>query len=553
MAMLNNRAPLPPAPTDLFDEARRVVTVQYPPGPVVAMGLAGVVAILMAAFGGYATNAGGFANSVEWLFHEPWPLFLWLCGLLLVLFGSIFRGVAFQRQRQQMLVMTSLAIILVAVGYYLRNQILDSGGQLALFIEHLAASLNIRQDVALAAINYILIGVFWLTSVQRWRRIARGQPRQTIIVTNPVGARSVPVVMPSLSEVVAGDLIAGGALTAALWGIFQPRVMGGIITFINTRQLAGSTPAACATNCPLVDRDMMIVALSLGLLMLALTSLINGLAALNAVDRTVLPHPLEDDGDEPGTVKGTEGVVETVIDTLLSAFSRQGAQTANSAWLTLRMLVWPVLILFSVIGLAVTAQNVQRYLHGFACLHGNGSAAMCDPVSLAHHSWVSLSAYALFAITGMLVAALCGALAAATLAGQWHVARNALRYLALMGLIGLLTFWIFALALGGFNVILSPLVLNITPLWPFAQPEPLTIISFTATMIYALLLAVHRTQLGESPFPMPLIRQAVPSPSVWPLPSVPTTPEPEIEIEARGDVPMVRPMSYERSTIPDMP
>jgi hypothetical protein len=56
MSLLTSRRPLRarPAVTDLYDEERHTFLVQYPPGAVVAMGVAGVIAIVLTGFQGYA-------------------------------------------------------------------------------------------------------------------------------------------------------------------------------------------------------------------------------------------------------------------------------------------------------------------------------------------------------------------------------------------------------------------------------------------------------------------------------------------------------------------
>lgn len=542
----NERLPnMRPAVTDLYDEKQHTFLVQYPPGLVVALGLSGVLAFVLAGFQGYASlkptvnGSAGYPNFLEWLFHEPWLLFFWLCALLLVFQAAIFRDATMRRQRRQMLAMTGIAMVLVIVGYYLRNQFEGISSNGVNIFQALNIHIVFPQNTVLAVINYGILGIFWADSLRRWVRCARGGACTPQVMIRRGSQRSVPVVTPSLAEVMAGDLIAGGALAAILWGVFQPQVMGRIISFINTRDLAAPpaiSAATCATNCPLVDRNQMFLYLSLGLLVLALTALTHGLAALNAVDRPVLPHPIEEVGDETGTEKGTEGVVETVIDTLLTAVSRQGAQTATGAWLALRTLLWPFLVLAAVVGLAVSAHFTQLYLHGLSCLHGTNPALACDPYSLVHHDWVSLTADVLFALVGLLVAGLGAALAAGLLVFQRHVTENTLRFMELIGLVGLLTLWIFALALAGFNVLLAQ-VTGVTARWPFAQPEPLTIISFVALVVYATLLAGHRVRRGDAPFPLPIIRVA--PPPALPPPAAGAEPAP------------ARPLGYERVTLPE--
>jgi hypothetical protein len=111
-------------------------------------------------------------------------------------------------------------------------------------------------------------------------------------------------------------------------------------------------------------------------------------------------------------------------------------------------------------------------------------------------------------------------------------------------------------------------VTGVTARWPFAQPEPLTFISFVAFLVYATLLASHRIRQGGMPFPLPVIRVASPPvPSASDTLEYPNTPNPEHLVIVRMPPPPpspampatntetmpMPPLSYEREVLPEVP
>jgi hypothetical protein len=83
------------------------------------------------------------------------------------------------------------------------------------------------------------------------------------------------------------------------------------------------------------------------------------------------------------------------------------------------------------------------------------------------------------------------------------VADNSMRFLGLIGFVLLLTFWIFSLALAGFNLLLLPNLLNVTKLQPFYPPGWSTLLSLIALAIFGAIAFVRRGR-GGSPSSGPL-------------------------------------------------
>ncbi|MGH2504441.1 MAG: hypothetical protein ACRDID_18195, partial [Ktedonobacterales bacterium] len=81
-----------------------------------------------------------------------------------------------------------------------------------------------------------------------------------------------------------------------------------------------------------------------------------------------------------------------------------------------------------------------------------------------------------------LISALSIVFSAALTVFNWRVADNSLRFLGLIGFIVLLTFWIFSLALWGFNVLLEQFNSNVVR--PFDPPSWATAASFIALVVF---------------------------------------------------------------------
>jgi hypothetical protein len=514
--------------TDLYDEQRNTFLIQYPPLLVIVLALTGLLAFVLTGFLGYPfgkfTDPSTFVypnyTSGEYLFKEPWALLAWFWGLMLVLQISIFRHPNLRRQRNQTIAASIISMIIVIVAYFNREIL---GNVLNNLGDWLQITLKISgNSFLLAIINYGILAIFWVDSIRRWIRRSQGLPITPQVDLGP-RFRIRPGDMPSLQELISGDIIAGGALTALLMWVFDSATLNNIANLINNTSDYGSTPGktlVCATNCSVVDRYQMVFYLTFGLLLLALTAVVNGLGAVGAVEsEKVAPEgleitPTDTSLDETGTEKGTKGVVQTLVETLLAALNRQLLAIVNNFFLALRTASWPFLVLLGTAALALASRYVQYYMHSISCIHSPAQEAACKITTINGVSYGiatdtgSLVFNAGIATGSIFIALLAIIGAAALLVFRWRVAENTLRFVGLVGFIVLLTFWIFALALTGLNEIFSPQVLNLTTRWPFGQPGISTIGSLGALLLYAAILLINRARRGDrSPLFVPQIGQ----------------------------------------------
>src|SRR5579863_6974257 len=103
--------------TDVYSAAQGTLLVRYSPGLVVGIALSGLLAFALTGFLGYADDPGVVGR----FFAEPWPIFLWLCGLLLTLEASIFRHSALRLRLFAVLTVTMISIAVLGVFYFDRT------------------------------------------------------------------------------------------------------------------------------------------------------------------------------------------------------------------------------------------------------------------------------------------------------------------------------------------------------------------------------------------------------------------------------------------------
>ncbi len=487
--------------TDLYDETRNAFLVQYPPQLVIALGLMGVVAFALVGFLGYQQGEPTPDGSVVFaLFHEPWPLFGWFLLLIITLQWSIFRHETLRKQRIYSITATIISALLVTILYLFQDELgpflKDIGDAIGRLVPQLVSLTG--RGLFLILLNFAIIAIFWIDTIRRWVRYSQGKP---IAPTIDIGLRRAnrqlngePQRKIEFSELVSGDLIAGTVLLLALSFIFSNDVLNWIYHLFNA-----STKGCVAVNCQQVDLDQSIIYFPVSFLILALTAVVNGLAAMNAVNRSQLPadqqpDPVPNTG-AGSTTQGTKGVVQTIIDTLIAAISRQIQNIFLNLALALRAAAWPLLVFIGVAGAAAASKGVQLYLHVFSDLHTcpTNPAPVCNNSGLIQ---LLLKDGLLPNVVGGLVAVLGIVFAASLLVYQLRVAENTLRFLGLIAFIVLLTFWIFSLALSGFDLLLSRFGLNNR--WPFAQPGIATVASFLALLIYGLLLVAHNARVKRT-------------------------------------------------------
>jgi hypothetical protein len=474
----------PHAITDLYDEQRNTFLIQYPPTLIVTLGLTGVAAFAL-------TGLLGYYRATDWYekaFFHPWPLFFWFCALMITLQMSIFRHPSLKFPRYQTLAATLISIVTVIIVYFYRADLAD-------FLNWLSKNIPfIKGDIIPTLINYGLLAIFWFDTIRRWILRSQGKPIAPKVDLWLDGRRDKQPLMPGLSELISGDLIAGGALAAALMFTLNPDSLKWFSQTFNP-----GTPGApsCAGPCHDIDRYQMLIYFAVGLLVLALTAVVNGLNALNEANNQQMKVSTEvvagsSSPDTTGTDKGTSGVVQTLIETIQGALTRQVLSIVQNFFLALRSAAWPFLILGAVAGLGIVSRYLQYYLHGINCSSSTELYCRNTPdandivVQLQNGAWV---------IAAGLVALLGTIFAAALLIYKARVVENTLRFARLVVFIVVLTFWIFSLSLTAFNWIL--LAFDSESRRVFTIPGYITGSSFLILIVSALFFFLNRNRRGD--------------------------------------------------------
>jgi hypothetical protein len=498
--------------TDLYDEQKREFLVQYPTVLIVTLGLAGVVAFMLVGFLGYRDRAEpAFTQTV---FHQPWALYLYFCALVMALQTSIFRHPLLRRQLVATLTVTTICVILVGLIYYYNVELQRWLQDVLTYILGRRVLLRLIGDnkYTYNLLNLLLLAVFWVDTLRRWVRRARGLPPATHedidLVTGTVRPGKSTDEMPSLQELISGDLIAGGVLTLLLSLFFHADVLNFLSTALGTNvTVHGCNVSWLLGNCvekgggltdpptiSFIDVIQTLIYLPLGLLALALSATLSGFGAVGGVNADVTnPVPASAQG-ETGTGSVSEQVTLTLINTLRSALNRRGRRrvAADNMARSLRNVVWPVLIFFGTIAIATVAHNIQQYLHLLSDSKTCPTFPSAEDCALAtqllnngqHYQDVAL------AVLWGVVAVLAIVFSATLLIFKWRVAENTLRFLGLIGFIVLLTFWLFSLALSGFNGLFS--LTRLSSRVPFPQPGLTTILSAASLVVFGITLLFRR-------------------------------------------------------------
>lgn len=467
--------------TDLFDEKRGAFLVQYPIWLVLTLGLVGIAAFAITGFTGYEPGPP---------FGEPWILFLWFCALVITLQASIFRNPALRVQLTLTLIVTVICIALVGLGAF--------GKLLPDFIQRLLNLRDLLRGLATnvwtyTILNFGIIITFWVDSIRRWSRRARGMAPTDVIPLLPgETAQSLSdEELPSLEELISGDLLAGAALTLLLSFLFSVSFVQLVVLQPGVDVCTVSVPfAGCVSpgdanavyTLSYLDRIQSLIYLPFGLIILGLTATLSGLNAAAGASpaKTAARLASSPRRERSATAPIAMDVTDTVVNTLRSAIDRRVRHLVRNTVLSLRTVAWPLLVLLCIYGVDQAAFYIQHYLHG--------SKSASDAVFQVGP-----------ALLWGVGAGLALVLAAALLVFRWRVAENSLRFLGLIGFVLLLTFWIFSLALAGLNLLLLPNLLNVTERTPFYPPGASTLISLVALAIFGAIAFVRRGRGGSTP------------------------------------------------------
>lgn len=480
--------------TDVYDEERRTFLVHFPLWYIIALGLSGVIVLGLTGFLGRPQS--DYAYDI--IFRQPWVLYLWLCVLVLTLEVAVLRDASVRLYRLVVVATTLIAMIIVLITFFygipfgeLLNSLLDQLFHLRVAVEQLVSS-----PWFYAVLNFGVLGVYALDSGRRWLRRARGlAPNRRIDIG--LGETNQAKRLPGMQQLVAGDLLAGALLCAALAIIFRPDVVATFWHLTNSTvvingctvswPLGQCTPPGLTKADPptltFMDTILALIALPTGMLVLALAGAVSGLGALGGVKReSSVSQPLPSSIQQQSSTQAiSEHVSRTLLDTLLAALNRGGgggqstttaAEVASeSLLLPLRNVLWPPLIFLGIAAVAQAATHIQTYFHGVK----------------------SLTDEALLLVTAApwaVVSAVSIVIALALIVFHGRIAENTFRFLGLVAFIALLTAWIYSLALWSFNQLL--LLLGASTRHPFDPPAWNTVLSLGALLIFGTIYFAGR-------------------------------------------------------------
>ncbi|HZC05717.1 MAG TPA: hypothetical protein VE338_08750 [Ktedonobacterales bacterium] len=450
--------------TDLFDTQRGTFLVRYPLWLVLGLGISGVIAFAMVGFLGYPGDPK--------VFTKPWELYLWFSALMITLLVSIFRHRSLRGQLIATLIIALLCIIIVYVIGFPGGFIRDL---LKKYLPLLA-----DEQLTYVVVNFAIILIFWVDTIRRWIRRAAGlrlHPEVDLTTGEKIDEKVDPADQPSMAELISGDLLAGSALTGLLSYLFMPAVMNHIVIThpaLGDCNLAVSfPPSACLTHgvsyttLTFLDQTQALAYITIGLVVLGLAAMLGGFGSVGGAPVPVgvaqVVNAVNAEG-APVTAPITTGVAETVLDALRAAINRRLRALLVGLGRSLRNIVWPILLFVATYGIFWLSVNIQSYLHA---QHKDINAVLSFILPAA--IWGLVSVFSLV-------------FSAALTLFRWRVADNTLRFLGLIGFIVLLTFWIFSLALWGFNVLLEQFNANVVR--PFDPPSWATAASAIALVIF---------------------------------------------------------------------
>lgn len=450
--------------TDLYDTQRGTFLVPYPLWLVLGLGITGVIAFAMVGFLGYKGDPS--------IFDKPWELYLWFSALMITLLVSIFRHKSLRGHLIAILVFALLWVIIVyIVGF--------PGGFIRKLVEQYLP-LIADEQLTYVVVNFAIIAIFWGDTIRRWVRRARGlrlHPEIDLSTGERIDDKVDPADQPSMAELISGDLLAGALVTAVLSYIFLPVVINHIVITtppLSDCNLAVSLPPSdCLSSgvqyvtLNFIDQVQALGYATVGLLVMGLAAMLGGFGSVGGapvpigVAKAVTAVAAE---GGPVTEPITAGVAETVLDTLRAAINRRLREMLLGVGRSLRNIVWPILLFVATYGIFWVSVYIQRYLHS------------------PSRDYRAALNFVLPALIWGLVSVLSLAFSAALVLFRWRVADNTLRFMGLIGFILVLTFWIFSLALWGFNVLLEQFNPNIVR--PFDPPSWATAGSFIVLVVF---------------------------------------------------------------------
>jgi hypothetical protein len=518
--------------TDVYDSQDRRVLVRFPTLLVTILALSGAIAFGLVGYLGYNSDS----SIIKSLFEKAWPLFLWFSALVFTLEIAVLRHPRLRRLLIEALVVTLISMIFVGVAAVFPDavtQFLSRLLNIQIYIPDIG-----RSPWTYAILNFGIILVFWADTVRRWLRARHqgdGEPSPRVvdlgIGTLEFGEEGD---LPTLPELIAGDLIAGGVLVGLLALIFQASVLDPISQAlqigVHITNCTVSWPIGCvdgsANNPPTlfrIDIIQALIYLPLGFITLALTATTNAFSAASETEQSggdsagtsvalagsdgeqamsveMSPANAEVPSEERGSGRVRTTVVETIYEALRAPLQRRIRLVIDNLLIALRNVVWPLFILLGMVALGQASKSIAFYLRTQSnqrnCAAGLdavvGGAQSCSDVANQIASGLQYGSLAEGA--GLVVAAAIAIVVALMmLVFSLHVAGNTFRFLGVVGWIAALTLWLFSLSLSISNALFN--LVGLTQ----RQPFPLFGVSTSASLLVFLLACLFLV-IGKARF-----------------------------------------------------
>ncbi|HEY7982725.1 MAG TPA: hypothetical protein VID73_01070, partial [Ktedonobacterales bacterium] len=194
----------------------------------------------------------------------------------------------------------------------------------------------------------------------------------------------------------------------------------------------------------LIDTVMAVACFVPGIGVLAVTAFIRGLDPLSRATSPASSLAVAGPNARGQDVAGQVGMA--VFDALNEALRRYILPYARRAVLSLRNILWPLLILIGSFSFALSGRFIQYYLHHYDPTY------YCDPLlKIANCHAPNNLTYLVLAVAFGLTGFFTTVAAAALVMMSSRVFVNTMQLLSRIGYVLLLTFWLFALALFGLN------------------------------------------------------------------------------------------------------
>jgi hypothetical protein len=454
--------------TDLYDPGRQGFLVQYPLALAQVVAVSGLVALILTGFLGYAGE--GFPSA---LFLQPWPLYLWLCALALLLEVSVLRHPALRGQLLLASFWSLLFMALVGGIYFSSPRLVVALSLLGRQAEQAVLTLG-QQAITYTLVNAGILLLYWADRVLSWTSRRPGRTSARVLRRR---------------YLIALDLLTGALLCALLALVLQPALLTLLSRLLKVNVSVSActvaVPGTCAPTLSQLDWLAAGVSLAAGLLLLVTSLILGGIMRLRgganaagAREQLTLKRSIALVGSDRGRLR--EGVLRLL-----------GGSVGQ-----LRSILVPLLLLAGSISLASSARAIQVHLHAN------------DPL-VATHLGDTLHGITLNAVTNALPGLAEGPVgfsfvvaAMGILLRSWHVVDNTRQFISkIFATVVRPTTPVVLLALFGLNWL--GLQLHLTRHHPFDAPSLTTLSSVVVLLGVGVSVLMRRLRSPQPASPAP--------------------------------------------------